>query len=167
MPPASTTKKRSSRRPAQTSRRTRVGRRPKKRKAAAAAAAADLSPEERLLQTLGFDLARSGTKLDVARVRSMSNLSQAEFARLGGYSTRAVAGWEAGKPIAQPARRRIAELARLLQALAELMPAGTLGPWLRESNEAFEGQTPMHVVERGEIDRLWQMIHQIDANVPN
>ena len=100
-------------------------------------------------------------------IRAASNLSQDEFARLTGYSTRAVAGWEAGKALARPARRRIAEIGRLLKALSELMPRDQVGQWLRGPNKAFDGQTPMQVVERGEADRLWQMIHQIDANVAN
>jgi transcriptional regulator with XRE-family HTH domain len=103
----------------------------------------------------------------VAAIRAASGLSQEEFARLTGYSTRAVAGWEAGKPLARAGRRRFAEIGRLLKALAELMPPGQVGRWLREPSGEFDGQTPMQVVERGEADRVWQMIHQIDANVAN
>ena len=106
-------------------------------------------------------------KTDVAGMRASLSLSRDEFARLMGYSTRAVASWEAGKPLAQSARRRLAEIGRLLKALSELMPPGRLGQWLRAPNQAFDGQAPMHLVERGEGDRLWQMIHQIDANVAN
>jgi hypothetical protein len=56
---------------------------------------------------------------------------------------------------------------RLLKALSEFMPAGEVGKWLREANEAFEGHSPLHLIEHGQSDRLWQMIHQIDANVAN
>ena len=52
-------------------------------------------------------------------------------------------------------------------ALAELVPADELGEWMRTSNPAFEGQTPIQVIERGEADRLWRMIFQIDAGVAN
>ena len=104
---------------------------------------------------------------DLAAIRAASGLSQEDLSRLTGYSLRAVAGWEAGRPLARAARRRVAEIGRLLKALAELMPAGRVGRWLAEPNEAFEGQTPMHLVERGEADRLWEMIHQVDANVAN
>jgi hypothetical protein len=56
---------------------------------------------------------------------------------------------------------------RLMAALSEILPPGQLGEWLRTPNPAFEGQPPLQVIERGESDRLWQMIHQIDANVAN
>jgi Protein of unknown function (DUF2384) len=38
---------------------------------------------------------------------------------------------------------------------------------MRTSNPAFEGQTPIQVIERGEADRIWRMIFQIDAGVAN
>lgn len=100
-------------------------------------------------------------------IRAASRLSQEELSRLTGYSLRAIAGWEAGRRLARAARRRVAEVGRLLEALSGLMPAERVGPWLAEPNEAFEGQAPMHLVERGEADRLWEMIHQVDANVAN
>jgi len=49
--------------------------------------------------------------------------------------------------------------------LAEIMPPAKLGEWLRTPNPAFECQSPIQVIERGESDRLWQMIFQIDTNV--
>ena len=122
--------------------------------------------DRRVRQMIGLD-PTPAAGLDVAAVRRLSGLSQAEFARVSGYSTRAVAGWEAGAALAEPARRRIIELRRLFRALAELMPANELGNWLRKHNAAFEDLAPMHVIERGESDRLWEMIHQIDANVAN
>ena len=114
----------------------------------------------------GFALGRRGGA-EVAATRAAAGLSQVEFARLTGYSIRAVAGWEAGKPLAGAARRRVAEISRLLVALSELMPASRVGQWMREPNDGFGGQTPTQLVERGEADRLWQMIHQVDANVAN
>ena len=56
---------------------------------------------------------------------------------------------------------------QIMEALSGLMPAERVGPWLAEPNEAFDGQAPMHLVERGEADRLWEMIHQVEANVAN
>jgi transcriptional regulator with XRE-family HTH domain len=115
---------------------------------------------------VGFEPANAAG-VDVADLRRMSGLSQEEFARVSGYSTRAVAGWEAGGSLAEPARRRVIELRRLFRALAELMPTGRVGSWLRTRNAAFGDLAPAHVIERGEADRIWEMIHQIDANVAN
>ena len=64
-----------------------------------------------------------------------------------------------------PVKQKLTETQRLCTALAELMPPNTLGYWLRTPNPAFEGQSPIQILERGEPDRLWHMIFQIDANV--
>jgi hypothetical protein len=76
-----------------------------------------------------------------------------------------VAGWEAGKPISDPARQKLVETDRLSDALSQVLPPGGLTDWLRAPNPAFEGQTPIQVIQRGEADRLWRMIHQIDSGV--
>ena len=57
------------------------------------------------------------------------------------------------------------EIERLTSALAQLMPSSQVGDWLREENDAFGGRPPVALIERGESDRLWQMIHRIDANI--
>ena len=42
----------------------------------------------------------------------------------------------------------------------------SVGFFERTSNPAFEDQTPMQVIERGEADRIWRMIFQIDSPSP-
>jgi Protein of unknown function (DUF2384) len=59
------------------------------------------------------------------------------------------------------------ETEHLRAALAELVPAAALGEWMHTPNPAFEGQTPIQVIERGDADRIWRMIFQIDAGVAN
>ncbi len=105
--------------------------------------------------------------VSVSEVRKLAGVSQEDMGRITGYSTRSVAGWEAGRLLSDSARQKLTETKRLFDALAEIMPPEHLGEWLRTPNEAFEGQPPIQIVERGESDRLWQMIHQIDANVAN
>lgn len=107
----------------------------------------------------------TGTGISVRVIRQTFGLSQEELARVTGYSTRSIAGWEAGQALSDSARQKLTETERLRSALAELMPAHDLGDWLRSPNPAFEGQPPIQVIERGEADRLWRMIFQIDANV--
>lgn len=53
-----------------------------------------------------------------------------------------------------------------LQALAEIIEPSAMGPWLRTSNSAFEGSTPIQLFERGECDRLWRMIHDLNSGQP-
>jgi hypothetical protein len=47
------------------------------------------------------------------------------------------------------------------------VPADELGEWMKTSHSAFEGQIPIHVIERGDADRIWRMMFQIDAGVAN
>jgi DNA-binding transcriptional regulator YiaG len=104
-------------------------------------------------------------KIKVTVLRSQLGLSQAELARVTGYSLRAIAGWESGKPLSASARQKMIEAHRLREALAQIVRPDRLGLWMRTPNPAFEGQTPIQVIERGESDRLWRMIVQIDSNV--
>ena len=108
-----------------------------------------------------------GSLATVAEVRAKMGLSQVEYGRVSGYSLRSVAGWEGGKPLSEPARQKLIETDRLRAALSGLLPAGELGEWMRTPNPAFEGQSPIQVIERGEADRLWRMVFQIDAGVAN
>ena len=104
-------------------------------------------------------------KIKVIEVRNKLGLSQIELARVTGYALRSIAGWERGKPLSDSARRKLAETDRLRAALSEIVPPNELGNWLRTPNSAFEGQSPIQVIERGEADRLWRMLFQIDAGV--
>lgn len=106
-------------------------------------------------------------KIRVADLRSNLGVSQSELARVTGYSLRAIAGWESGKPLSDSARKKIIEVGRLSNALSQIVPLAQLGQWMRTPNPAFEGQSPIQVIERGESDRLWRMIVQIDSNVAN
>ncbi len=93
-------------------------------------------------------------------------VTQDTFTRLTGFSQRAVANWAQGhKPSASTARR-LAELKRLFSTLENLVAKEALGPWLKESNPAFDGSTPLQVIERGEVDRLWRMIHELESGEP-
>ncbi|WP_143184895.1 antitoxin Xre/MbcA/ParS toxin-binding domain-containing protein [Rubritalea squalenifaciens] len=38
--------------------------------------------------------------------------------------------------------------------------------WLKEHNDAFEDTTPAQVIERGEADRIWRMIHLLESGQP-
>lgn len=52
----------------------------------------------------------------------------------------------------------------MLDALAEVIKPDAIAPWLKARNPAFENMTPMQVIELGEIDRLWQMVHQMSSD---
>jgi hypothetical protein len=66
---------------------------------------------------------------------------------------------ETGSPPTEPVARRLTELERLTDALSEVIKEESLGKWLQAPNPAFGGLRPLEVVERGETDRLWEMIY--------
>lgn len=86
-----------------------------------------------------------------------------DLTRLTGYSLRAVDQWAAGGKPSPAAKMQLRETARLFHSLADIMEPGYIGEWLKTPNEAFDGSTPLQVVERGESDRIWRMIHQLQA----
>ena len=55
---------------------------------------------------------------------------------------------------------------RLQQALIGVMKPDFVGVWLQTPNDAFGGLKPVEVVERGEVDRLWRMIYELESGIP-
>ena len=91
------------------------------------------------------------------------NLKREELGRLTGFSLRALAQWAAHKVPSQPAQRRLREVRRFLDSLREIVDPKTIPDWLHKRNPAFQNMTPLQVIEVGEIDRLWGMIHEIGS----
>ncbi len=87
--------------------------------------------------------------------------SRETFGRLAGMSVRTLASIEAGCAPSQRVRRRMTEIQRITSALAEIVAADAVGPWLENPNEAFGGAKPLKLIERGETDRIWQMIYTL------
>jgi transcriptional regulator with XRE-family HTH domain len=108
---------------------------------------------------------RPALPLSVSTVRGRLGLSRRMFSRLAGFSERAIADWESGKPVSEPGLRRIKELDRFRDRLSEVVVAEAIPSWLDTPNEAFEGLKPIEVIERGEIDRLWNMIFYLESGV--
>lgn len=102
----------------------------------------------------------------VKALRARLGITQPVMARVLGVSTRQVAALEsASTQPAPPLRRRVAEIRRLAEALSRAtdLSGGELELWLQEPNEGFGGLSPVEVIERGEIDRLWRLIYHLDA----
>jgi len=53
------------------------------------------------------------------------------------------------------------ELTRLTDALSTLFKPQSLGQWFDTPNPAFGALKPIEIIERGESDRLWQMIFEL------
>src|SRR5205809_1193211 len=93
-------------------------------------------------------------------------LAQDTFTRLAGFSPRAVAHWAQGRKPSESSQRRLIELNRVFTALQQLVAKDAIGPWLKQPNPAFDGSTPLQVLERGEMDRIWRMIYQLQSGEP-
>jgi DNA-binding transcriptional regulator YiaG len=94
------------------------------------------------------------------------SLTHDTFTRLTGFSARTVAHWARGRKPNGSSARRLTELNRLFGTLDKLIAKDTIGPWLKEPNPAFDGSTPLQVVERGESDKVWRMIYELESGEP-
>lgn len=99
----------------------------------------------------------------VRRTRRELGVTRKLFSRLTGFSERAIASWESGSQPSARSRQRILELRRLEQALCRVMDPESIGVWLQTPNPAFEGLKPLEVIERGQIDRIWRMVFDLEA----
>jgi transcriptional regulator with XRE-family HTH domain len=101
----------------------------------------------------------------VATLRKKLGLSRRQFSRLTGYSERAIVNWEKGRTPDEPALRRITEIERLQARLSQVIKPAFIAEWLSTPNEEFDGLKPLEVIERGEIDRLWDMIFYLESGI--
>lgn len=103
----------------------------------------------------------------LARVQLKWGVTQAQFADLLGVSPRSVASWKAGDQEPNEATiRKLKELERLADALAGVMKGESIARWLAEPAPAFEPLSPLEVIKRGQVDRIWQMIFLLESGAP-
>jgi hypothetical protein len=98
--------------------------------------------------------------------RKTFSLPQPMVVRLTGFSPRSVAKWSQGELPSPKQAKALVEMDRLLDALTRIMPPAQVGSWLKSPNSAFDGSTPSQVVERGEMDRLWRMLYDLESGQP-
>lgn len=55
------------------------------------------------------------------------------------------------------------EIDRLHAALAQIIDPAEIGRWLQMPNPALNDLKPLEIIERGQSDRLWRMIHQLQS----
>lgn len=101
------------------------------------------------------------------QLRARLGMNRETFARLVPMSTRNLANIEGGKPPSANVLRQLQELRRVVDALGQVIQREAIGPWLEQPNSAFEGLKPIEVIERGEVDRIWQMIYYLRSGVPS
>lgn len=107
-----------------------------------------------------------GQGVSVRALRTALGVSRKIFSRIVGFSERALAGWESNKPLSEAPLQRMREIDRLQKALAGVMQPQFIGIWLNTPNAAFDGLKPLEIIERGEVDRIWRMIYQLESGMP-
>jgi hypothetical protein len=98
--------------------------------------------------------------------RDTFHLPQPLLVRLTGFSPRSVAKWSQGETPSVKQEKALVEMDRLLDGLVRVMEPSEVGRWLKQPNTAFDGSTPLQVVERGEIDRIWRMLYDLESGQP-
>ena len=98
--------------------------------------------------------------------RTEFKMAQPVVVRLTGFSPRSVAKWSDGVLPSPKQEKALVEMDRLLDGLARVMQPAQVGHWLKSPNPALDGSTPLQLVERGEIDRLWHMLYDLESGQP-
>lgn len=104
---------------------------------------------------------RPVTANPLRRLARAYGLSNEILSRVTGAAPRTIAYWNSGKAPQRSSTQKVKEVTRLFDALADIIKAKAIGPWLQRPNKQFDGSTPLQVIERGESDRLWRMIWQL------
>ncbi len=92
--------------------------------------------------------------------RRSIGLNRGTFARMANFSERTLATYEKQAKFPITVRPQVTEAVRLVQALLEMIPAEELPQWLQKPNRGFGGRTPWALIQAGERDLIWAMIHQ-------
>jgi len=104
--------------------------------------------------------------ISVKELARRYQVSYEALTRLTGFSLRAISNWTQGSKPSSSTARRLIEIERLFSALEKLVSPEAIGPWLKDPNPAFDGSTPLQVIERGESDRIWRMVYELESGEP-
>lgn len=99
-------------------------------------------------------------------LRDRLQMPRVVFGRVVNVSERTIAKVEAKAEQVEKLRRPYNEVYRLCEALSEVVDPDSLGGWFQTPNNAFDGLKPIEVIERGEIDRLWEVVYRLRSGIP-
>ena len=99
-------------------------------------------------------------------LRDRLKLTRDDFGRLVDVSVRTIAKVETDKEKADSLQRDYLEIGRLCDALGEVVEPSALGEWFFAPNKRFGGSKPVEIIERGEIDRLWELVYRLRSGMP-
>ena len=94
------------------------------------------------------------------------HLRQLLLVRLTGFSPGSVTKWRQGEPPSAKQENALVKMDRLLDGLSRVMEPARVGRWLKQPNAACGRSTPLQVVERGEMDRIWRMLCALESGQP-
>jgi hypothetical protein len=98
-------------------------------------------------------------------LRDRLQMPRSTFGRVVSVSERTIAKVESQAEEAEKLRRPYNEVYRLCEALSDVVDPDALGGWFKTPNVAFDGLKPIEVIERGEIDRLWEMVYRLRSGM--
>jgi len=113
----------------------------------------------------GLGLLRLGNTSRL-ELRDRLQMQRVVFGRVVNVSERTIANVESKAKLVEKLRRPYNEVFRLVEALSEVVDTDALGTWFMTPNALFDGLKPIEVVERGEIDRLWEMVYRLRSGMP-
>lgn len=99
-------------------------------------------------------------------LRNRLGMARDLFGRLVNVSVRTIADVESEQKEPEKFLRNYIEVKRLCDSLSEVVEPASLGDWLKTPNDAFDGFKPLEIIERGEVDRLWDMLFRLRSGVP-
>ncbi len=99
-------------------------------------------------------------------LRAKLGLTREVFGRLVNVSVRAIAQIETTSTKVEKLQRNYIEVQRLCESLSEVVDPASLGTWFSTPCQAFGGSKPIDVIDRGEIDRLWEMYYRLRSGLP-
>ncbi|MEZ6094373.1 MAG: antitoxin Xre/MbcA/ParS toxin-binding domain-containing protein [Pirellulaceae bacterium] len=114
------------------------------------------------LQGLGLIQLGETSRLEL---RDRLQMKRAMFGRVVNVSERTIAKVESDAMLVDKLQRPYNEIFRLVDALSEVVDSESLGAWFASPNDAFNGLKPIEVIERGEIDLLWDMVFRLRSGL--
>ena len=98
-------------------------------------------------------------------LRDRLKMQRVVFGRVVNVSERTIAKVETDAKLVEKLRRPYNEVFRLVDALSEVIDSDSLGTWFNTPNEMFGDLKPVEIIERGEIDKLWDLVYRLRAGV--
>jgi DNA-binding XRE family transcriptional regulator len=105
-------------------------------------------------------------KVKKLELRDQLGMTRQMFGRIVNVAERSIAKIEAGEDGVEKIKRPYNEVYRLWEALCVVVEPESIGPWFQTPNDSFDGMKPMELIERGEIDQLWNVVFELQTGMP-